>query len=87
MPAAALFLSDGERETLERLARAQSVPHRQVLQARVLLSAADGVATKTQDDVVQASVLGLLSEQHLGDLSQILLKRMAAKAPGAASVA
>jgi transposase len=37
-------LSDGERETLERLARAQSVPHRQVLQARVLLLAADGVA-------------------------------------------
>jgi transposase-like protein len=43
-PAAALPLSDGERETLERLARAQSVPHRQVLQARVLLLAADGVA-------------------------------------------
>ena len=32
-PAAALPLSDGERETLERLARAQSVPHRHVLQA------------------------------------------------------
>ena len=43
-PAAALPLSDGERETLERLARARSVPHRQVLQARVLLLAADGVA-------------------------------------------
>src|SRR5215204_3538849 len=43
-PATALPLSDGERETLERLARAQSVPHRQVLQARVLLLAADGVA-------------------------------------------
>jgi transposase len=43
-PAAALFLSDGERETLERLARAQSAPHRQVLRARVLLLAADGVA-------------------------------------------
>jgi transposase len=43
-PAAALPVSDGERETLERLARAQSVPHRQVLQARVLLLAADGVA-------------------------------------------
>jgi len=43
-PAAALTLSDGERETLNRLARAQSVPYRQVLQARVLLLAADGVA-------------------------------------------
>jgi transposase len=43
-PAAALSLSDGERETLERLARAQSAPHRQVLRAKVLLLAADGVA-------------------------------------------
>lgn len=42
--AAALSVSDGERETLERLARAQSAPHRQVLRARVLLLAADGVA-------------------------------------------
>jgi transposase len=43
-PAAPLPLSAGERETLERLARAQSAPHRQVLRARVLLMAADGVA-------------------------------------------
>ena len=43
-PAAALPLSDGVRETLERLARAQSAPYRQVLRARVLLLAADGVA-------------------------------------------
>ncbi|MBV8349895.1 MAG: helix-turn-helix domain-containing protein, partial [Mycolicibacterium sp.] len=43
-PATALPLSDGERGTLERLARAQSVAHRQVLRARVLLLAADGVA-------------------------------------------
>jgi transposase len=43
-PAAPLPLSDGERETLEKLARAQSAPHRQVLRARVLLLAADGVA-------------------------------------------
>ena len=39
-----LPLSDGERETLERLARSQTAPHRQVLRARVLLMAADGVA-------------------------------------------
>jgi transposase len=51
-PAAALPLSDGERVTLERLARAQSVPHRQVLQARVLLSAADGVANNVIADEV-----------------------------------
>jgi transposase len=43
-PAAPLPLSDGERETLERLARAQSAPHRQVLQAKALLMAGDGVA-------------------------------------------
>jgi hypothetical protein len=51
-PAVALLLSDGERETLERLARAQSVPHRQVLEARVLLSAADGVANNVIADEV-----------------------------------
>ena len=33
-----------------------------------------------QDEIVQASVLNLLSEAHLGDLSQILLKRLSAKA-------
>jgi hypothetical protein len=42
-----------------------------------------------QDEVVQASVLGLLSEETLGDLSQALLKRLAASAgeasPGARS--
>ncbi len=32
-----------------------------------------------QDEVVQASVLNLLSEQHLGDLSTILLKRLSSK--------
>lgn len=30
-----------------------------------------------QDEVVQASVLGLMSQDYLGDLSQILLKRLA----------
>jgi transposase len=43
-PAARLSLSEAERETLERLARAQSAPHRQVLQATALLMAGDGVA-------------------------------------------
>ena len=43
-PAAALPLSDGEREALEPVGAAQLVSHRQVLQARVLLLAADGVA-------------------------------------------
>jgi hypothetical protein len=33
-----------------------------------------------QDEVVQASVLGLLSQETLGDLSQALLKRLATAA-------
>ena len=32
-----------------------------------------------QDEVVQASVLGLMSDAYLGDLSQILLKRMSGR--------
>lgn len=30
-----------------------------------------------QNEVVQASVLGLMSQEYLGDLSQILMKRLA----------
>ena len=33
-----------------------------------------------QDEVVQASVLGLMSDAYLGDLAQILHKRLATKA-------
>jgi transposase len=51
-PAAPLPLSDGERATLERLTRAQSAPHRQVLRARVLLMAADGLANAVIADEV-----------------------------------
>ena len=42
--AAALVMSDGQREALEVIARSQVVAHRQVQRARVLLLAADGVA-------------------------------------------
>jgi hypothetical protein len=38
-----------------------------------------------QDEVVQASVLGLLSDEMLGDLSQVLLKRLATIAETARS--
>lgn len=31
----------------------------------------------TQDEVVQASILGLMSEDTLGDIAQVLLKRVA----------
>ena len=36
-----------------------------------------------QDEVVQASVLGLLSDEMLGDLSHVLLKRLASTSEGA----
>ena len=33
----------------------------------------------SQDEIVQAGVLGLLSEEYVGDLSQVLLKRLASE--------
>jgi transposase len=43
-PAAALVMSDGQREALEVLARSQTAPHRQVQRAEALLLAAAGAA-------------------------------------------
>ncbi|MGH2852204.1 MAG: IS630 family transposase, partial [Solirubrobacteraceae bacterium] len=43
-PTAAMPLADGQREVLEKLARSQTATHRDVLRARALLLAADGVA-------------------------------------------
>ena len=43
-PAAALVMSDGQREALQALSRSQTAPHRQVQRAKALLLAADGVA-------------------------------------------
>jgi transposase len=43
-PAAALVMSDGQREALQGLSRSQTAPHRQVQRAKALLLAADGVA-------------------------------------------
>lgn len=42
--AAALVVSLGQREVLTRVARSQAAAHREVVRARVLLDAADGVA-------------------------------------------
>jgi len=42
-PAAALVMSDGQREALEVIAKSRTAPFRQVQRARVLLLAADGV--------------------------------------------
>ncbi len=43
-PAAALVVSDGQREALTVMTKSQTAPFRQVQRARVLLLAADGVA-------------------------------------------
>lgn len=43
-PAAALVLSEGQREALGVIAKSRVAPHRQVQRAQVLLLAADGVA-------------------------------------------
>ena len=38
-----------------------------------------------QDEVVQASVLGLISDEEFDDLSEVLLRRLAAHRPGPAT--
>src|SRR4051794_12241289 len=42
--ATALPMSPGDRQVLERVARSTASPHREVLRARALLDAADGIA-------------------------------------------
>jgi hypothetical protein len=37
-------MSQGQRETVDRIARSQTAPHREVVRARALLAAAGGVA-------------------------------------------
>lgn len=46
-PAAPLAVSPEQREVLSRIAKSQAAAHREVLRARVLLDAADGVGNKT----------------------------------------
>jgi len=43
-PVTALLMSAGQREVLESVARSQSAPYREVVRARALLMAADGLA-------------------------------------------
>src|SRR6478736_1038149 len=43
-PVPALLVSAGQREVLESVARSPSAPHREVVRARALLMAADGLA-------------------------------------------
>ena len=40
-------MSTAQREVLERVSRSTSAPHREVVRAKVLLDAADGVGSKT----------------------------------------
>ncbi|MBA3529932.1 MAG: IS630 family transposase [Propionibacteriaceae bacterium] len=55
-PAAAMVVSDGQRETLTVIAKSQTAPFRQVQRARVLLLAADGVANAQIAERVAVSV-------------------------------
>src|ERR1700741_2466357 len=43
-PVPALLVSPGQREVLESVARSSSAPHREVVRARALMMAADGLA-------------------------------------------
>src|SRR6266702_7783700 len=52
---APLALTDGQREVLEKLAVARATPHREVLRARALLMAGDGMATTAIAKAVGAS--------------------------------
>jgi transposase len=54
-PAAPLALSEGQRSTLQTLARSQTTPVRQVRRARALLLAADGMANDSIAQQVGAS--------------------------------
>ncbi|WP_454295826.1 IS630 family transposase [Salana multivorans] len=54
--APALVMSDGQRETLETLARSQTLPYREVQRARALLLAGEGVANTAIADRVEVTV-------------------------------
>jgi transposase len=55
-PAAALVISEGQREALGVIARSQTAPYRQVQRARALLLAADGVANARIAEQVAVTV-------------------------------
>jgi transposase len=76
-PVPALAMSAGQREVLESLARSQSGAHREVVRAKALLMAADGVANTAiarSLSVSPASVKGWrdrFSEEGLAKLGQV----------------
>jgi transposase len=61
MPAAALVMSDGQRESLRVLSRLQTAAHREVQRARVLLLAGDGVANAVIASTVGVAPVTVLS--------------------------
>jgi transposase len=76
-PAAALSMTAGEHEMLESLARSHTAPHRQVMRAKALLMAADGVANTLIAEEVGATPVTVrswrkrFSEDGLGKLGQV----------------
>src|SRR5688572_20239820 len=71
--ASALVLQEGHREILESLARSSVASHREVIRARVLLLAADGVANAqiaASTGVSRPSVLAWRSEYVERGLAQ-----------------
>jgi transposase len=55
-PAAPLAMTDGQRKTLQSIARSQTAPHRLVTRSQALLLAADGVANTRIAKQVNAAV-------------------------------
>src|SRR5258707_13083017 len=72
--AAALVMSDGQREALQALSRSQTAPHRQVQRAKALLLAADGVANMriaAQVGVKPATVRAWRARVGAGGLAEL----------------
>src|SRR6185503_17200606 len=57
-PVPALLVSPGQREVLESVARSSLAPHREVVRARALMMAADGLANTAIARALSASVSG-----------------------------
>src|SRR6516164_11571727 len=77
VPAPPLSMSVGQRNALEVLARARSVPHRQVQRAKALLLAADGVANNRIADEVGVTAVTVrawrnrFAEEGLAKLGEV----------------
>ena len=76
-PVPALEMSAGQREVLESLARSQSVAHREVVRAKALLMAADGLANTAIAGALSVSPASVkswrerFSEEGLAKLGQV----------------